>query len=204
MRDGSGSMDASKCDVVSDISWWLDLWIRTFYKKTESVYLWHDTEAKEVSQEVFYNLRYGGGTRCSSALRLMKKLISSKGKFDPSKWNIYAFYFGDGENELNDNSTFIKLMKNDLGVKFVNLFGVTQVMAYSYDNTLKAAIDKQLEQGKLRSDHVRTTSVDRPKDAPWDFFSVPENRDEAVKRALKDLLGKGVAKKSGVTIEQIA
>ena len=81
---------------------------------------------------------------------------------------------------------------------------MTQVMAYSYDNTLKAAIDKQLEQGKLRSDHVRTTSVDRPKDAPWDFFSVPENRDEAVKRALKDLLGKGVAKKSGVTIEQIA
>ena len=70
----------------------------------ESVYLWHDTEAKEVSQEMFYNLRYGGGTRCSSALRLMKKLIAPKSKYDPSKWNIYAFYFGDGENELNDNS----------------------------------------------------------------------------------------------------
>ncbi len=204
MRDGSGSMDVSKCDVVSDISWWLDLWIRTFYKKTESVYLWHDTEAKEVSQEVFYNLRYGGGTRCSSALRLMKKLIAPKSKYDPSKWNIYAFYFGDGENETNDNSTFVKLLKNELGPKSVNLFGMTQIMAYSYEHSLKAYVDKQLEQGKLYADHTRTTAVERPKDAPWDWFQDPANRDEAVKRALKDLLGKGVKSgKSNVKIEEI-
>lgn len=203
MRDGSGSMDVAKCDVVSDISWWLDLWIRTFYKKTESVYIWHDTEAKEVSQEVFYNLRYGGGTRCSSALRLMKKLISPKGKYDPSKWNIYAFYFGDGENETNDNANFVKLLKNELGPKSVNLFGLSQVMAYSYESSLKSYVDKQLEGGKLYADHCRTTAVDRPKDAPWDWFQDPANRDEAVKKALKDLLGKGAKSKSNVKIEEI-
>jgi uncharacterized protein len=202
MRDGSGSMDPFKCDIVSDICWWLDLWIRTFYKKVESAYIWHDTEAREVSQEVFYNLRYGGGTRCSSALRLMKKLIQPKSKFDPLKWNIYAFYFGDGENETNDNSTYTKLLKNDLGPKVVNLFGLTQVMAYSYESTLKAAVDKQLEQGKLYADHVRTTAVDRPEGAGWDYFQDPSNRDEAVKKALKDLLGKH-AKRSNVKIEEI-
>lgn len=203
MRDGSGSMDAAKCDVVSDISWWLDLWIRTFYKKTESCYLWHDTEAKQVSQEVFYNLRYGGGTRCSSALRLMKKLIAPKSKYDPAKWNIYAFYFGDGENETNDNSKFVKLLKEELGPKVVNLFGLTQIMAYNNENSLKSYVDKNLEGGKLYADHCRTTSIDRPKDAPWDYFQDPSNRDEAVKKALKDLLGKGVKSKSNVKIEEI-
>jgi uncharacterized protein len=204
MRDGSGSMDSFKCEIVSDICWWLDLWIRTFYKKTESVYLWHDTEAKEVSQEVFYNLRMGGGTRCSSALRLMKKLIAPKGKFDPFKWNIYAFYFGDGENEHNDNAHFLKLLKNDLGPNVVNLFGLGQVLAHGYDNTLKGYIDKKLEQGELYSDHCRTTSVERPEGAGWDFFQEPANRDEAVKKALKDLLGKNTrGRRSNVRIEEI-
>lgn len=204
MRDGSGSMDPFKCDIVSDISWWLDLWIRTFYKKTETAYLWHDTEAKQVSQEVFYNLRYGGGTRCSSSLRLMKKLIAPKSKYDPSKWNIYAFYFGDGENELNDNSTFCKVLKNDLSPKVVNMFGLCQVLAHNYQGTLKAHVDKQLETGKLYADHTRTTSVERPEGANWDYYQDPANRDEAVKKALKDLLGKGVKSgRNNIKIEEI-
>ncbi len=202
MRDGSGSMDPFKCDIVSDICWWLDLWIRTFYKKTESVYLWHDTEAKQVSQENFYNLRFGGGTRCSSALRLMKKLIQPKSKYDPMKWNIYAFYFGDGENESNDNGNYVKLLKNDLGPKVVNLFGLTQVLAYNYDNTLKAYVDKQLENGKLYADHVRTTDIARPEGAGWDYFQDPSNRDEAVKRALKDLIGKN-SRAGKIRIEEV-
>lgn len=204
MRDGSGSMDAFKCDIVSDVCWWLDLWIRTFYKKTESVYLWHDTEAKQVSQENFYNLRYGGGTKCSSVLRLMKKLIQPKGKYDPSKWNIYAFYFGDGENESGDNPTFAKVLKNDLNAKFVNLFGLTQVLAYGYDNTLKAYVDNQMTSGKLDTEQIRTTAVARPQGAGWDFFQDPANRDEAVKKALKELLGKGAKRTvGGVKIEEI-
>ena len=202
MRDGSGSMDPFKCDIVSDICWWLDLWIRTFYKKTESVYIWHDTEAKQVSQENFYNLRFGGGTRCSSSLRLMKKMIQPKGKYDPMKWNIYAFYFGDGENESNDNQTYVKLLKSDLGPKTVNLFGLTQVLAYNYDNTLKAVVDKNVEGGKAGFEHVRTTAIDRPEGAGWDYYQDPANRDEAVKRALKDLLGKN--RKGTVKLEEVA
>lgn len=204
MRDGSGSMDPFKCDIVSDVCWWLDLWIRTFYKKTESCYIWHDTEAKEVSQENFYNLRFGGGTRCSSSLRLMKKLIQPKSKYDPSKWNIYAFYFGDGENEQNDNGNFSKLLKNDLGPKKVNLFGLTQVLAHGYEGTLKHHVDKQLEGGKLSAEHTRTTAIERPEGASWDYYQDPANRDEAVKKALKDLLGKNVkAGRSQVKIEEI-
>lgn len=202
MRDGSGSMTAEKCEIVSDISWWLNEYIKTYYSKTESVYLWHDTEAKEVSQETFFNLRYGGGTRCSSALRLMKKLISAKSKYDPDKWNIYAFYFGDGENEWDDNGKFCKFLKEDLGPDKVNLFGLTQVMAWDYSETLKGYVDKKLSSGELKKDKVRTTEIQAPKDSNYDYFKDETNRDDAVKNALKDLLGKG-RKGSSVSFKEV-
>ena len=37
-RDGSGSMDESKCDIVSDMCWWIDCWIKRFYAKTEDCF----------------------------------------------------------------------------------------------------------------------------------------------------------------------
>jgi uncharacterized sporulation protein YeaH/YhbH (DUF444 family) len=43
-RDCSISMNETKCDIVSDMSWWIDAWIRRFYKRTEHVYMVHDTE----------------------------------------------------------------------------------------------------------------------------------------------------------------
>jgi len=207
MRDGSGSMDPFKCDIVSDIAWWVDLWVRSFYKRTESVYIWHDTEAKEVSQEVFYNLRYGGGTKCSSALSLMSKLIQQKGRFDPNKWNIYGLYFGDGENQTNDNAQFCKVLRKDLGPDKVNMFGVCQILhMWPYEQSLKAYVDKQLEAGKLPN-HIRSTSIDKPEGAAWhDVLKNDEHRDEAIKKALKDLLGKDAKSKGleGVKVEELA
>jgi uncharacterized protein len=204
MRDGSGSMDPFKCDIVSDICWWLDLYIRSYYKKTESLYIWHDTEAKIVSQDVFYNLRYGGGTKCSSALQMFSKLIDQGGRYPPTKWNIYGFYFGDGENQTGDNPTFCKLIRKDLSPDKVNLFGVTQILhAWQYEESLKAYVDHQIEQGKLYADHVRTTSVDKPEGVNWnEVVKDDEKRDEAIRKALKDLLGKDAGNKK-VKIEEI-
>ena len=186
MRDGSGSMDNMKCDIVSDIAYWLDLFIASYYKKTESVYIWHDEKAKEVSKDKFYKDRMGGGTLCSSALNLMKKLIRKGGRFDPSKWNIYAFYFGDGENWGDDNKKFTDIIKQHFTPEIVNLFGSVQVLAYGSD-TLKAQIDKDLKDTK----NVRSTEVKRASDSssPFDYYKEPANRDEAVMNVLRDLLG---------------
>ena len=53
-RDCSGSMDDYRCDVVSDMSWWIDCWIRRFYDRVERCYFVHDTEAEEVDEDTFY------------------------------------------------------------------------------------------------------------------------------------------------------
>lgn len=127
-RDWSGSMDDEKCDIVSNTSWWLDCWIKQFYERTETVYIGHDTRAEVCDQEKFYKHRYGGGTMCSSAFKLIKEKIKIKYPID--QWNIYVFYFSDGENYDSDNEKVAKMLTS-LQTK-CNAIGIGQILHYSF------------------------------------------------------------------------
>jgi len=189
MRDGSGSMDKVKCDVVSDVCYWLDLYVRSFYARTERVFIWHDVDAKEVSEQEFYSLRYGGGTYCSSALKLMRKIVETR--YDPVKWNVYGIYFGDGESSFEDNREFVRILKKGLGPEVVNMFGQVEVLSWGGfgNDSLKSYLDKHV--GREGMQHVRNVEVPRPKGANWDtYWSDEESRDREIRRVLKALLGK--------------
>jgi len=187
-RDGSASMDQYKCDIVSDMCWWIDLWIRSYYDKVERCYFWHDTVAQEVDEEKFYKYRYGGGTTCSSCPKLMAKQFENR--FPPNKWNIYCFYFSDGENWHDDNNVFAETIKKEFPPNICNLFAVTQVMCWNYASSLKKFMDQAL--GKM--DNYRSVSIG-PEDTP-DYMSghwqaptlTDEDRNEQVKKAIKLLL----------------
>jgi len=194
-RDGSGSMDQAKCDIVSDMAWWIDIWIRKFYKRVERMYVWHDTQAQEVDEKTFYNYRYGGGTNCSSAFRLISKQLENR--YPADMWNIYVFYFTDGENWDDDNSKLVETIQKQFGENVVNFVGITQVLSYAYENSVKHFIDLKLAKNELGK-HVRTTSIeptqdDNPK-AQRLFSPVPtiseQDRDAQIKKAIIDLLGK--------------
>lgn len=194
-RDGSGSMSPQKCEIVSNIAWWIECYISYFYKKVKKEYVWHDTRALSVDEKTFYGLRHGGGTICSTALQHIANQL--KHRFTPDKWNVYVFYFGDGENWFNDNEKFIKILKEDLSSDVVNLFGLTQILAWRYDNSLKSVVDEAITSGTLNSEYYRTTEVAKNRDGDempyWRWYEgMPEDeRDMAVKNAIKDLIGKG-------------
>jgi uncharacterized protein len=186
VRDGSASMDQYKCDIVSDMSWWIDVWIRRFYKKVERVYVWHDTVAKEVDENKFYKYRYGGGTTCSSALKLIQKMFENR--YNPLKWNIYLFYFTDGENWDGDNQQFIKILQEEFNSKIVNMVGITQVLAWNYEGSLKQAIDKS------SFSNLKTTQVSYPVHTMPNAQLSDEDRNTQIKSAIIDLLGKDIKK----------
>jgi uncharacterized sporulation protein YeaH/YhbH (DUF444 family) len=181
-RDGSASMDQQKCDIVSDVSWWIDAWIRRFYDKVERVYVWHDTVAKEIDEKKFYKYRYGGGTTCSTALSLISKTFEER--FNPSKWNIYLFYFTDGDNWDGDNAEFVRILKKDFGPDMVNMAGITQILPWRYENSLKQYVDDN-----CRVPNLRTTQVSLNGSSLSE-----EDRNRQIKIAITDLLGKGVKK----------
>lgn len=187
-RDGSGSMDQYKCDIASDMAWWIDLWIRNFYKRTERVYVWHDTNAIEVDEDKFYKYRYGGGTTCSSAFKFIAKQLENR--YPPDKWNIYVIYFTDGENG-EENSHLIETVKTQLPPNLVNFVGVTQILSYTYRDSVKAAFDN----AAAELPHVKTTSIGSTDDKKVGSIWTPpsqlseEELNQQIKKAIIDLLG---------------
>lgn len=191
-RDGSGSMDDVKCNIVSDMAYWIEMWIKRDYEKSETLYLWHDTEAKEVSQYDFYHERHGGGTFCSSVLQLLKKTI--KLKYPPEKWNIYFFYFGDGDSYGKDNAQFLDLLlekHNPSLQESLNMMGLIQIMSNNWQGSIMQHVEENLDKFD-DSDWMRTAAVGGNKgDDDDNIFH--EERDERIdvemKKAIINILG---------------
>jgi len=181
-RDGSASMDTTKCEIVSDMAWWIDVWIRKFYKRVERLFVWHDTAAQEVDEKKFYTYRFGGGTMCSSALKLIAKQFENR--FPQNKWNIYLFYFTDGENMTNDNEEFVACLKKEFPEHLINFVGITQIFAHDYRGSVVEAIEIAKQDREL-SEYVKTTCIENTSSN-----LSGETRDEAVLKAIKELLGK--------------
>ena len=116
------------------------------------------------------------------------KLIGKQfeNRFPPNKWNIYVIYFTDGENWQEDNFSFIKSIQDLTGGGDVNFVGISQVLAYNYDQSLKHIVDESLSKGILDKEMVKTTDISPPEGAS--NFS-DEDRDEAIKNSIVDLLG---------------
>lgn len=211
-RDGSGSMTADKCEIISDMSYWIDLWIRSHYKRTERLFIWHDSEAKEVDEDTFYKLRMGGGTTCSSCPRLVSDLL--RHRYPVEQYNVYFFYFTDGENWGGDNEVFCKTLREDLGPDRVNFCGVTQVKCWDYRSSLGKHVEQEISEGKLDEDFVRTAYIggntgegdEGMARMPWGGYGVPDmteqERAQAIMRAIKALLGP--EPKKGSPIQEVA
>jgi uncharacterized sporulation protein YeaH/YhbH (DUF444 family) len=152
------------------------------------MFVWHDVTAQEVSEDKFYRYRYGGGTTCSSALKLIANQFENR--FPPNKWNIFVFYFTDGENFHNDNPEFIKTLKESFGPNVCNLFALTQIQAYDYRGSVMEAVDTAIVDGVLSDKNVRTTDVIVEK-------ASQEERSRAILDAIREILSAKGALKSG-------
>ena len=199
-RDCSGSMDDYRCDIVSDMAWWLDCWIRRFYKKVDRCYFVHDTRAWEVNEEEFYNYRYGGGTQCSSAFKAIAEQLENR--YPPDAYNVYIFYFSDGDNWGGDNEKMLEIIQEKLGPSVVNMIGMAQICAWRYEDSVKQFFDQALKSGKIPSDYMRTTYVgpDESKTnssgggmfGNWGYQPnlSEEDRNTQIIEGIKQLLGK--------------
>jgi len=179
-RDASASMDEKKVAVVSDMAYWIDTYIRSFYERVERFYVWHDVLAHEVDAKDFYRVRYGGGTKCSSALKLIANQFDNR--FPPATWNIYVFYFTDGENYDDDNKQFVEILKKDFPESKVNLVSITQIGSYFYKNSVAEAIEKEIVDSTL-GNNVVVTEISQEQ------LNNEEKRNEAIINAIKDILG---------------
>ncbi|HEY3280687.1 MAG TPA: sporulation protein YhbH [Armatimonadota bacterium] len=123
MMDTSGSMGEFEKYIARSFYFWMVRFLRGKYENVEIAFLAHHTEAKEVTEEEFFNKGESGGTRASSVYNLALEVI--RDRYPPSDWNIYPFHFSDGDNLFSDNDLCLKLVEDLLGK--CNLFGYGEI-----------------------------------------------------------------------------
>ena len=122
--DVSGSMGGEQKEIVRTTAFWIDTWLRRHYPRLERRFIVHDASAREVSEEEFYSLREGGGTRISAAYELASDLLNAE--FPRESWNQYLFHFSDGDNWTGDSLKCEALLRDAL-LPRLNLFAYGQV-----------------------------------------------------------------------------
>jgi sporulation protein YhbH len=109
LMDVSGSMTTSKKYIAKSFYFWMVRFLQLKYHKLDMVFIAHDTEAQVVTEQDFFGISQGGGTRCSSAYQMALTYIQ---QYHPSdRWNTYLFHFSDGDNLPDDNAVCKQLVE---------------------------------------------------------------------------------------------
>jgi len=108
--------------LVKFIQHWLDF--NYGAKNVEHRYFVHDTEAREVLPEKFYEVGNSGGTRAAMVFELVGQIAASE--YPPNATNYYGFYFGDGELFVDDANEIVDLVGEELRPLF-NRLGIVEV-----------------------------------------------------------------------------
>lgn len=124
VMDVSGSMTDEQKEIVRIEAFWIDTWLRSQYEGVQRRYIIHDAAAQEVDEDTFYHTRESGGTRISSAYRVLQNIIGAH--YPPEEWNIYCFQFSDGDNWGEDNTRCLELLAQEI-IPVCNLFCYGQV-----------------------------------------------------------------------------
>lgn len=128
MADISGSMGEFEKYVTRSFCWWAVSFLKTKYPNVDIVFVAHDTEAYEVTEEQFFSRGAGGGTKCSSANEIA--LDITQNRYPTSNYNVYPLHFSDGDNWRNDNEKCINLVQQLLD-EDINQYAYVQIGARS-------------------------------------------------------------------------
>jgi sporulation protein YhbH len=123
MMDTSGSMGTFEKYMARSFFFWAVRFLRTRYPHVQVVFLAHDVRAREVDEETFFHRGASGGTVSSSVYRLAREILAAR--FQPERYNAYAFHFTDGGNLTSDNPQ--ALVDGAALAAEVNLFGYGEI-----------------------------------------------------------------------------
>jgi sporulation protein YhbH len=123
LMDISGSMTREKKFLARSFFFLLYHFLRSKYDQVELVFISHDVEAYEVTEEQFFGRGSSGGTLVSSALKMTEDIIDTR--YHQASWNTYVFQCSDGDNWPGDNTqcaSFIETILNK-----VQFFGYCEI-----------------------------------------------------------------------------
>ncbi len=134
--DVSGSMSEMKKYIARAILFWMVELLRKQYASVEIKFIIHHDTAKFVEEKDFFNMKENGGTEGHTAFALVNGLI--RDKYHTNLWNVYVFYFSDGEDaSVLKTATEMKKMI-DSGISY---FGFGNIKALTEDLNHTSTMD---------------------------------------------------------------
>lgn len=152
MMDVSGSMTEHKKWLVRMCLFWIKRYLERIYDGLEFVFVIHDTRAQVVDEELFFATTTGGGTYISSAYE--KALDVIERQYPPTEWNLYPFYFSDGENWEDDNKRAVQYARRLADISRMFYYG--QVASTNYATFMKTITEGLADSGKLVVADIQT------------------------------------------------
>lgn len=140
VMDTSGSMTKEKKYLARSFYFLIYQFIRYRYKEVDIVFISHDVDAKEVSEEDFFQKGSAGGTLVSPAIDKVRSIIDKM--YHPDQWNIYAFHCSDGDNWMSDNSNAVSstlMLKN-----YCQLYCYCEIQPYEELSSWRSDFDSSL------------------------------------------------------------
>jgi len=125
MMDVSGSMSAIHKRIARLFFYWTVRFLRHRYSHVEVRFIAHTTQAREVTEQEFFNRVESGGTLVSSAYERARRI--QREEYPASDWNVYMLHASDGENFLPDNDRVLDLVVALMDV--CSLVGYVQIAA---------------------------------------------------------------------------
>ena len=110
MMDVSASMTEHMKDLAKRFFMLLYVFLKRRYKKVDIVFIRHTDEAREVDEQTFFHGTESGGTKVSTVLHEMQRIVRER--YAPDQWNIYGAQASDGDNDPRDNVEVIDLLAN--------------------------------------------------------------------------------------------
>jgi hypothetical protein len=98
--DASASMDAECRKLAKTFFFWVLHGIRRRFRHIDTVFIAHTVDAWEFEEAQFFEVRGEGGTKASSAIKLVREIVASR--YDLDRYNGYLFYASDGDNFPDD------------------------------------------------------------------------------------------------------
>lgn len=126
IMDNSGSMQIREKTIARKFFWLLYSFLNKEYDEVELIFISHTDEAREMSEEEFFNTTESGGTVVSTALDLAAEIIREE---LVGKTNIYVAQVSDGDNDRTDNGTCSEILEDEI-LPYTRYYSYIQVDNY--------------------------------------------------------------------------
>ena len=157
LRDYSGSMEGKPTQLVVSQHVLIYSWLSYQYaRQVESRFILHDTEATEVPDfYTYYNSRVAGGTKVSSAFRLVNEIVEKESL--ARDYNIYIFYGTDGDDRDTEGKEALPELIKVL--TYSNRVGIT-IAERSYGANTSSEVEKYIKNSGLLERHPDLLRLD--------------------------------------------